>query len=191
MQLANIMLALGGDVGNTIPKYETTPAEVAVLQHIHGNEAVTDIDVLEKTIPRTSRAERERLLTIYGKPMPPRGDIRCEALEALFPGVAARVFETFDEMDLLDEHFKAKPKKAAPEPDEADDEEQEAVNYKKLNKAQLVALAEQRGVDVSEADKKDEIIAALEEADLAKADAAEDADDEIGEMPGQGGNLFK
>lgn len=196
MQLANILLALGGDAGNTVPKYEVTPAEVAVLQYIHGNESVTDIDISPRSVSRTSRAERERLLQVYGKPAPPRGDIRCEALDAMFPGVAARVFETFEELDIDDQFFKTAPRRAEPEPVEAEDENVATVNYKRMTKPQLAKLAEDRGVAVAADDKKDEIIAALEQADAEAPEASEDKDegedeeDEIGGMNDRG-NLFQ
>jgi hypothetical protein len=144
MQLANAMLALAGDLGNTVPKLGITPSEVAVLRFIHGNDAVIEIDVLDVQVERTHREERDRLTEAYGAY---EGEQRrSRAVEALFPGAAARVFETFDEMDLDDSLFKADrvrrvapvapvaaPKaakrgkkaaeEAAPEPEQADEPE--------------------------------------------------------------------
>jgi hypothetical protein len=117
MELANVMLALGGDAAHVISKYAVSPAEVAVLQMIHGNDAVTEISVYGR-VDRSSRTERERLLQAYGK-SDDGGPIRAPAVDALFPGVAARVFEKFVELDLDDSFYKAKgraaPKKAAQE----------------------------------------------------------------------------
>ena len=44
MRLYNCLLALAGDTGNTVPKANITAAEIALLQAIHGSDAVTDID---------------------------------------------------------------------------------------------------------------------------------------------------
>jgi hypothetical protein len=125
MQTANIMLALGGNMGQTIQKFGVTPAEVAVLREIHGNASVFDIQPLDEEIERTSREERTRLLEIYGKPP---GSREMSAVEFLFPGAAARVFEAFDELEIDESFFKAtgraKPKAAAaPEEDDEDDDE--------------------------------------------------------------------
>ena len=43
LQTANVVLALGGDARNTVPKYAVTAAEVAVLRMIHGDAAVFDV----------------------------------------------------------------------------------------------------------------------------------------------------
>jgi hypothetical protein len=99
MELATCMVALGGDIGQTVPKYNVTPAEVAVLRLIHGTDAITDV-VVTATVNRTSSVERSRLVSIYGKGVD--GELRSPAVDALFPGVAARLFDSFKEIDLLD-----------------------------------------------------------------------------------------
>ena len=104
MELAKCMVALGGDVGQQVPKYCVTPSEVAVLRLIHGSDAVTDI-VVTATVNRTSPVERSRLVQIYGRGMD--GEVRSKAVDMLFPGVAARLFETFSEIDVLDEEADA------------------------------------------------------------------------------------
>jgi hypothetical protein len=103
MQIANILLSLGGDNRNQVPKYDVTPAEVAVLRVIHGEDAVIDIEPLGE-IKRTNREERQRLAQIYSQ-VQPDGTRRSPAVDSLFPGVAARVYESFDEMDDLPEEF--------------------------------------------------------------------------------------
>lgn len=100
MQVANIMLALGGDPGQVIPKFSVTPSEVAVLRVIHGADAVSEIEVVG-AVNRAHRVERDRLVEAYGRGI--NGEIRAPAVDALFPGVAARLFETFDEIDGSDE----------------------------------------------------------------------------------------
>lgn len=122
MQTANIMLALAGDVGNTIPKYDVTPAEIAVLRAVHGDEAVFDIEPTGD-IDRTNRQELSRLGAAYATSRLFGTDVR--AVASLFPGAAARVHESFDELDLPDNVWKAetraKPETKAAEP-EGDDE---------------------------------------------------------------------
>lgn len=104
MQLANILLALGGDKDNTVPKTMVTPAEIAVLQYVHGNESVSDIEPYGQ-VDRAHRAERQRLLERYGRM--DEGRLTSKAVEALFPGAAARVYETFAELELPEEFYKA------------------------------------------------------------------------------------
>jgi hypothetical protein len=111
MQLLNIMVSLGGDDGNTVSKFGVTPSEVAVLQGIHGEDAVKDIEVVG-SVERTSREERARLFSIYAKI---RDGKDVSPLSDLFPGVAARLFETIDELGLDESFFKANSK-PQPEP---------------------------------------------------------------------------
>ena len=118
MQTANALLALAGDRGNTVPKYNVTPAEVAVLRVIHGEEAVFDIEP-QKDIDRASRAELTRLNEVYGRArVDDTAGNKVSAVGMIFPGAAARVFEDFDELELPDEFFKAteraKPAPSAP-----------------------------------------------------------------------------
>lgn len=104
MHVLNGMLALAGDRGNQAPLYNVTPAEIAVLRAIHGDEAVTDLIVVAEE-ERTSRAERKRLLEKYGRF--DGAQFVAPAVERLFPGAAARVFERIDELELPDVFFKA------------------------------------------------------------------------------------
>lgn len=110
MEVANIVLSLAGDAGNTVPKFNVTAAEIAVLREIHGEEAVHDIEPIG-TIERTSRAERQRLTEIYGRMH--EGQRRAPAVERLFPGAAARVFETIEELELPEDFFKAESRVGA------------------------------------------------------------------------------
>ena len=76
MQLATCLLSLGGDAGNTVPKYDVTPSEVAVLRVIHGDEAVKEIRVTGSD-DRGNRAERERLVAFYGRTVDGAGHGDC------------------------------------------------------------------------------------------------------------------
>lgn len=113
MQIATITLALAGDPANTIQKLDATPSEVAVLQRIHGLDAVFDITVTGE-VARSNRQERERLTEAYGK-MTVDGQYESPAVNSLFPGAAARLFEAFDELELDESLFVAtRPKAEAP-----------------------------------------------------------------------------
>lgn len=196
MQIATITLMLGGDAGNTVQKFDVTPSEIAVLRVIHGDDAVTEI-FPTGDVTRTNRAERQRLMERYGRNQP-NGQFSAPAIDMLFPGVAARMFDTLDELELDESFFKAdtrvtsKPAKVAPAPVEQG-APPAPKSYSAMKKQELLELAAARGVEVSESDKKDEIVAALQQADEVPAEPvpAEDADEEddgIGEMDD---NLFK
>jgi hypothetical protein len=109
MQTANIMLDLDGDTGNQIPKYGVTAAEIATLIAIHGESAVHDIEFAgdvalnDDGAPWTNRSELARLHRIYGRAKD--GEDKS-IVGLLFPGQAARVFETIDELGLPDHFFK-------------------------------------------------------------------------------------
>lgn len=141
MQIANVMVALGGDKGTLVPKTKVTVSEIAVLRAIHGNDAVTDIEPCGD-IERNDRAEIVRLNELYGRAR--GGDGNVEIVKNLFPGVAARAYHALDELvsedgqPLPEEFFKpiahakaelAKPAKTgkAPklEPAEPVDDEQD------------------------------------------------------------------
>ncbi len=110
METADVIVAIGGDTGNTVPRYDVTPAEVAVLREVHGDEAVFDI-APKGVVDRTHRAERERLIEKYGRQH--EGQFKASAVERLFPGAAARVFETFAELDLPEDFYKAQTRVSA------------------------------------------------------------------------------
>lgn len=214
MQLASILLNLGGDAGNQVPKFNVTPSEVAVLRILHGDDAVNDIEVIGEE-KRSSKAERERLMQIYAAPQPD-GSRRSPAIDMLFPGVAARLYDNFDEMELDEVHFKTAEKRAterrvaskdpldhdgngrkggtAPAatetPVETPAEEGKAVT--EMSVVELKAYAKEQQIDLDGATKKDDILAAIQLADeQRKQDAEADENDGIEDLnDGQGENLF-
>lgn len=103
MQIANIMVALGGDKGTTVPKYGVTVSEIAVLRAIHGNDAVFDVEPLGE-VDRTDREEIRRLTDEYGRAR--GGDGNVEIVKNLFPGAAARAYQTLDELEIDETFFK-------------------------------------------------------------------------------------
>jgi len=111
-EVANVMVALNGDIMNTVPKAKVTAGEIAVLQAIHGADAVTEIEPLgiakqikqgKALVPYTMRAERGRLEKLYGKAVDGN---QKRILEALYPGAAARIFERIEELNLVPAQFK-------------------------------------------------------------------------------------
>lgn len=98
MQLANCLLSIGGDDGNTVPKFGVTAAEIPVLQRLHGEAAVKDIEPAGE-VQRTHREELARLHERYGK-------VEGNPVAALYPGAAARVFERLDELAINEQFFK-------------------------------------------------------------------------------------
>jgi len=168
MQTASVLVAVGGDRGNSVPKDNVTPAEVAVLRAVHGDDAVFDI-VPGKDIERGNRQELERLVYIYGSSKLLGTDTR--AVPTLFPGAGARVFTDFEELDLSDEYYKAEtratPKKSAAkskaEP-EAEDE------FGGMTKAELVDYAKENEIDIDEGAKKADILEAIRAAKTVPED---------------------
>ncbi|MGZ5988111.1 MAG: hypothetical protein ACXWLZ_03565, partial [Rhizomicrobium sp.] len=104
MQIANCLVSLGGDHGNTVPKFHVTAAEIAVLRAIHGEDAVNEIEPIGE-VKRSNREERARIGAIYGAAKHPES--KQSIVESMFPGVAARVFETIAELELDESFFKA------------------------------------------------------------------------------------
>ncbi len=109
MQTANCVVAVGGDAGNCVPKFGVTAAEVAVLVAIHGAGAISDLEVVGD-VERSHRDERARLLNYYSR-MHDGKD--TSPVSSMFPGVAARVFESFDEIEIEPEAFKARSRMTA------------------------------------------------------------------------------
>ena len=192
MQTANVMLAIAGDARNTVPKYGVTAAEVAVLRYIHGDDAVFDIDVLDEDVKRTHRQEIGRLTEDYGRQ---EGERRVSpAVAELYPGAAARVFETFAELELPDELYiaekrqpakRAAPKKEEPAPAADDD----GLDDKTVN--ELKAYADANEIDLTGVTKKADILEAIRLHNANKADEQDedDGDDGVETMPDE--NLFQ
>ena len=184
MQTANIFLALGGDMGNVVPKHGVTAAEVAVLRYVHGEGAVHNIAVAGQ-VSRTHRQEIGRLAETYGKW---DGEKRVSpAVEALFPGAASRVFETFEELELPEDLYAADSRKKPRAPELVVSDEPDPIQLQddgksldKMTKAELEDYALKNDIDLTGVVKKADVLEAIM---LHEANQAEDeADDEVGEM---------
>jgi hypothetical protein len=190
MQTAKILLALGGDAGNTVPKV-VTAAEIAVLRAIHGTDAVTDIEPAND-VERSNRAELGRLRGLYGRAMDGENQ---SILAALFPGAAARVHETLEELELDPSFFKPLARATAkPFGGKGDHDRNGTVGgaAKPLKSgvdgmtiAQLKAHAAENNIDLGEATKRDDILALVKAADAPPTGADGDAEGEgdgVGDM---------
>lgn len=198
MQTINCLLALGGDMGNTVPMYDITPAEVAVLREIHGSDAVSDIEVVG-SVQRSDREERNRLDEIYANVMP-NGSRFSPEVQRLFPGAAARVFATIDELGLPDDLFKAERRRApvpAADPLDHDQDGKKGGSVSKAARAekgvdgmtlpQLKDYAEENGIDLGGATKKADVLAAVKVAEAASEDETETTDEDVTEDAGEDG----
>ena len=76
MQRVNCFVRLGGDMLNTVPKQGVTVAEIAILQHLHGADAVVEIQPTTNKQDIAHAAEIERLRDTYG----------LKAFAEVFPG---------------------------------------------------------------------------------------------------------
>lgn len=112
MELANVMVALGGERDNTVPKYRVTPPEIAVLVAIHGDDAVHDIEPLEEEITISTREIMTDLLARY----PALDDSGNPVVRNVYPGVSPVLHQTLADLGLPEELYKAtereKPKAA-------------------------------------------------------------------------------
>lgn len=173
MQLANITVAIAGDTGNTVQKFGVTASEIAVLRVIHGSDAVFDIEVLDDE-PRSVRAEKERLAAIYGQTKDANNNV---ILTQLFPGAAARLFETVAELELEEGLFKATSRGSAAVKAVVEDPIEEPVEEIKPPAKPLTAKEKKAAAQV--AAKQAAAEAAAKQAEI---DAAVE-EDGIDEMP--------
>lgn len=103
MELANVQVALGGHKGNTVRKYGVTPAEVVVLQRLHGLESVFDLEPLAESVERSKREERSRLIESYSRP---EGDRMVSVVTELYPNHIT-IEDQFAELDLMSTAYMA------------------------------------------------------------------------------------
>ena len=101
MQLCTATVRLGGLITNTVHLAETTPAEILVLQAIHGRDAVTDI-IPFSVSRRTQNGEWLRLTKKYDEAqvVEDMGQNPESRLSQLFPGAVKRLPVTLAEAGL-------------------------------------------------------------------------------------------
>lgn len=100
MDTAHVFVALGGDRGNSVPK-TVTPAEIQVLQRMHGEDAVHDI-LPGDPVQRSKQQELGRIAMLY----PARDEDGKLHVPTMFPSHTLLPM-TIDELGLPDELFRA------------------------------------------------------------------------------------
>lgn len=106
MQLYNCVVRHAGNLGMTVHKIDLSAAEIVVLRHLHGADAVVNVSPSRET-RLDSRKVRERLVELYGD----------KAIVECFPGATPRLPATLAEAGIEEEGEGA----VASESDEHDD----------------------------------------------------------------------
>lgn len=114
MDYVNFQVAIGGDVGNTVPKFFVPVSEVPVLMALHGPDALTEfeqIEAPEDAEDLSNRDELTRLASIYGHVKDRDGN---PLLPQVYAGAGARVITSIDDLEIPEGAFKvlarAKPR---------------------------------------------------------------------------------
>jgi hypothetical protein len=185
MQTANCLVNIGGDPGNTVPKYAITATEIAVLRAIHGDDAVHDVEPAG-SVQRSHREEIGFVKARYGNAKDPENN---SIVETLFPGVASRAFENLAELELPEEFMKPTSRASLHVPPAPAAKPIVESALADMTVKELKAHAEQDGIDLGEASKKADIIAAIV-AKPATVDEAEE-DDGVGDLGDETSGLFE
>ena len=130
MQLCTIELCLGGSPINTVVKSGVTPAEILVLQYIHGSDAVRNVRPGKTDRNRRHASEYDRLAGVYDRASAfgsSPGEEGTSIMSKLFPGIVRKLPTTLKEVGLG--HFEARASieaaeramTATPDPAEAAD----------------------------------------------------------------------
>ena len=113
MEQANILLALGGDARNQVPKYGVTAAEIKILQALHGDDSVTDVEPLDDEAlgpddeTRTPKEELARLSEIYRDARIDDGNGSRRFMIGQFFPVASAIPTKLSDLDIPEEFYKA------------------------------------------------------------------------------------
>jgi hypothetical protein len=116
LQAANVMVAIAGDRGNTVPKSGISATEISILMAIHGPDAIYDIEPVDDLKDEDGKAVRgrdelARLRGIYNS------DAGRSAIERLYPGAGAKPIEDLDQLEELgmtDESMKPTERASVP-----------------------------------------------------------------------------
>lgn len=117
MDYVNLQVAIGGDAGNTVPKFYVPVSEIPVLMALHGPDSLTEFEQVEphEGIEELSNGEElQRLHSLYGHVTDGNGD---SVLRQVYPGAGAKVLESIDDIEIPEGAYKvterATSKKAA------------------------------------------------------------------------------
>jgi len=105
-ELCSCTVAIGGDIRSVVAKPRVTPAEIMLLQSIHGTDAVTNIKIVGE-IDSTMDQERDRLGRFYK-------DEKVINLFNQFGDIPQTLEAARIPAELLDPAWKVETKKAAP-----------------------------------------------------------------------------
>ncbi|AUQ95951.1 hypothetical protein PhaeoP66_03209 [Phaeobacter inhibens] len=155
MEKANIWLALNEDMANMVPKSGVTPAEVALLTAIHGENSVRDIDILDEDADIAGRQLLQNLSFRYGGAV---DSDNTPIIRKVFPTSTSPVPQTFGELGLSDEQFTA----ASVEKMLGDGASTKSIDD--MTKAELVAFAQAKDIDINASDNKSVVLSAIEAA---------------------------
>lgn len=105
MQKCSVVVRLNGSLLNTVPKVNVTPAEILILQHLHGGDAVVDIRPTEFDKKVRQEQEYDRLSRAYDRPAggfadAPGADDEKSIMQKLFPGALKRLPLTLEEIGI-------------------------------------------------------------------------------------------
>lgn len=106
MDYVNLQVAIGGDVGNTVPKFNVPVSEIPVLMAIHGPDSLFDFEPVEAPKDGEDLADSEemqRLRSLYGHVTDGDGE---NVLRQVYPGAGARVVAKLDQLEIPEGAFK-------------------------------------------------------------------------------------
>lgn len=108
MDYVNLQVAIGGDAGNTVPKFYVPVSEIPVLMAIHGPDALTEFEQVDVPADRedlSNAEEMQRLASIYGNVTDGEG---APILRQVYPGAGAKVITSIDDIDIPEGAMKVK-----------------------------------------------------------------------------------
>lgn len=106
MKLYNALVRLGGSISNEVHKEKLTAAEIAVLQRMHGPDAVVNVVEVGSVKNRSHARERARLAALYpkGPTLDGKGRLEGEAFIASIFGVPGQALpEAYEPHPIVDE----------------------------------------------------------------------------------------
>lgn len=107
MDYVNLQVAIGGDLGNTVPKFWVPVSEVPVLMALHGPGALSEFEHVEAPDDAEDLSNREeltRLASIYGHVKDGDGN---SILPQVYSGAGARVITSIEDLEIPEGAFKA------------------------------------------------------------------------------------
>jgi hypothetical protein len=90
MQRCNVTVRVGGSLLNTVRLLDVSPAEIQVLQHIHGDDAVVDICSAGNDQGKQNIDEEARLVAKY----------KQRAFSEVFPGKRPQLPKTLKDIGI-------------------------------------------------------------------------------------------